>query len=95
MLAAADFDEDGDVDSADLDLWQAGYGTSSTAVHMDGDANGDLDVDGTDFLIWQRQLSLSAPISAASAAVPEPTSFLLATLAGLYGLGATHRRKRK
>ena len=27
--------------------------------------------------------------------VPEPSSFLLATLAGLYGLGARHHRKRK
>jgi len=29
------------------------------------------------------------------APIPEPTSFLLTTLAGLLGLGATHRRRRK
>ena len=37
----------------------------------------------------------AAPLSASSTAVPEPTSFLLATFVGLYGLGTTHRRKRK
>jgi len=72
-----------------------------------GDFDVDGDVDGFDFLKWQRDPSVGpladweanygmvAALSATSAAVPEPTSFLLATLVGLYGLGATHRRKRK
>jgi hypothetical protein len=72
----ADFDEDGDVDSADLVEWRAGLGTSGTAVHMDGDADGDLDVDGADFLTWQRQLG-SATTVAATAAVPEPSTRVL------------------
>jgi len=37
---------------------------------MLGDADGDLDVDGTDFLTWQRQLGRAATV-AATAAVPE------------------------
>ncbi len=75
----ADFDEDGDVDSSDLAKWETGFGISSGAVHMDGDA----DVDGADFLIWQRQFGLSSPLSAATAAVPEPSTWLLALCATL------------
>ena len=30
--------------------------------------------DGTDFLIWQRQLGLGGPAVAAAGAVPEPTT---------------------
>jgi len=50
---AADFDEDGDVDDADLARWRAGFGAAAT--HMQGDADGDGDADGADFLTWQRQ----------------------------------------
>jgi len=71
-LNPADFDEDGDVDSADLAEWQTGFGTAGTAVHMDGDADGDQDVDGADFLVWQRQLGVSV-----AAAVPEPPPVML------------------
>lgn len=79
----ADFDEDGDVDNADLVKWETGYGASSGAAHMNGDADGDMDVDGDDFLIWQRQFGLGvSPLAAAATAVPEPGTavlFLMAT----------------
>ena len=80
---AADFDEDGDVDAADLSAWKNGFGIIGAAEHYQGDADGDLDVDGTDFLIWQRQFGSSLPTStAAGAAVPEPSTLLLAMLVG-------------
>jgi hypothetical protein len=49
---------------------------------MDGDADGDLDVDGTDFLVWQREFTggSGAP---ASVAVPEPSCLWLFSLAVL------------
>lgn len=67
----ADFDEDGVVDGADLARWRTNFGTGAT--HMQGNANAtqDVDVDGTDFLVWQRQLGGVSAMST-SAAVPEP-----------------------
>ncbi len=92
----ADFDEDGDVDSADEALWEIGYGTTSGAVHGDGDADTDFDVDGNDFLIWQRQFGfpLSPAIGSASTfPVPEPPGFTLLSLAVV--LVAASRSTRK
>lgn len=80
---AADFDEDGDVDNADLAAWRNGYGTNGSAEHYHGDADGDSDVDGDDFLVWQKQFGNGVPATTAVAAVPEPTTILLATLAAL------------
>jgi len=79
----ADFDEDGDVDGADLAEWRAGFGTSGTAIHMDGDADGDLDVDGSDFLTWQRQLGSAAGGQIATTAVPEPAARVSLTVAAI------------
>ncbi|MCA9189976.1 MAG: hypothetical protein KDA99_30335, partial [Planctomycetales bacterium] len=42
---AGDFDENGMVDNADLTTWETGLGMSAGATHMDGDADGDFDVD--------------------------------------------------
>lgn len=80
---AADFDEDGDVDSADLVAWQNGYGMSGSAEHYHGDTDGDSDVDGGDYLVWQEQFGNGVPALGAVAAVPEPTAMLLVSLAAL------------
>ncbi len=48
----ADFEIDGVVGAGDLDVWQSSY-----ASNRGGDADGDGDTDGRDFLTWQRQLS--------------------------------------
>jgi hypothetical protein len=76
---AADFDEDDDVDAADLTKWKAGLGTIGAATHMQGDADGDLDLDGQDFLVWQRQLGSTAAV-AAGMPIPEPKALLLMSL---------------
>ena len=70
----------------------------SVATVQDGDFDGDDDVDGFDFLSWQRDPSVGrisdwemnygavpSPTTAMTA-VPEPTSLLLATIAGLLGI---------
>ncbi|MCA9238508.1 MAG: hypothetical protein KDA44_23715 [Planctomycetales bacterium] len=75
----ADFDEDRDVDGADLAVWQTGYGIVGTATHTQGDADANHNVNGGDFLIWQRQYGSIAPI----AAVPEPAALSLLALGGL------------
>jgi len=90
---AADFDNDGDVDGADLNAWKGGFGTAGSASKANGDSDGDLDVDGADFLTWQRQLGGGGVSAAAAAAVPEPASGSLSVLAVLL-LGTSRRRPR-
>lgn len=76
---AADFNQDGNVDDIDLTKWQMDY-----ALGNGSDADADGDTDGADFLVWQRQYGQSTlPLLASTAAVPEPSGFLLLTLAAL------------
>ena len=89
VYAAADFDEDGDVDGDDLSRWQTGYGILSSAIHGDGDADEDGDVDGNDFLAWQR--GYAPAMLAANVAVPEPGTISLFLMAA-FSL-ASRRRK--
>lgn len=85
--AGADFDEDGDVDEADLTAWQNGYGIDVSAEHWDGDANGDGRVDGRDFLAWQQQYTGPLEPLAAIHSVPESNTLMLLGLTGaLYGI---------
>jgi hypothetical protein len=77
----ADFNDDNVVDGLDLGRWKTAF--SLTAA---GDADGDLDSDGEDFLIWQRQL---ATPGGGISAVPEPAA---AALAGMFALALVRRR---
>jgi len=81
-FSVADFNFDRAVNAADLTNWQAGFGFGSSASRNLGDADGDLDVDGHDFLSWQRDfVNLTNSLTAV---VPEPTPLALllsATLA--------------
>ncbi len=61
-IAAGDFDESGAVDADDLLAWRAGYGRAIDVAHANGDANGDLVVDGADFLLWQRDVGAVAAV---------------------------------
>ena len=74
-----------------LAVWEANYGMPNSQLAGDFNFNGI--VDGEDFLLWQRNPSVGsladweanygrgAPLSASSAAVPEPTSAALALAA--------------
>jgi hypothetical protein len=77
----ADFDHNNYVHSADLALWQAGYGMTSGATFQNGDADGDGAVTGRDYLIWQREFGSGeiVPLSAV-AAVPEPAGLAVSML---------------
>ncbi|MEO2048933.1 MAG: hypothetical protein ABGX16_20440 [Pirellulales bacterium] len=89
----ADFDGDGDSDHDDLIRLSANLGTTDGALSEHGDSDGDGDVDGHDFLNLQRDygdtaaaaVALASNASAASRAVPEPSSSLIALL-GVVGL---------
>lgn len=72
VFLSADFNFDGTVDLVDLGTWQAAYGVSSA-----GDADGDGDSDGADFLIWQRQVNAVNTLSSLPLQVPEPGNLLL------------------
>jgi hypothetical protein len=50
-----------------------------------GDYDADADVDGADFLVWQRQLG-TTPLVAAAASVPEPSAVWLAACGAIGGL---------
>jgi hypothetical protein len=77
-FAAADFNRDGFVDGDDLTVWRSNFGVVGTATTQTGDADGDLDVDGADYLMWQQQFTGSAAAGPNQAAVPEPSALLLA-----------------
>lgn len=81
---AADFNDDGLVNAADLAKWKLDFGNGNGS-----DADGDGDSDGMDLLGWQA--AMSSPPTLASARVPEPTAtgLLTAALAVL-----THVRRR-
>jgi len=94
----ADFTHDDRVDAADAAAWIGAYGTNAG-----GDANGDEDSDGGDFLNWQRQLGDEMPSmesfaalaalssGPAASSVPEPSTLVLRLGMGLGGIG---RRRR-
>lgn len=75
---AADYDFDGDVDGADMLLWQRGLGGAG-AVTGDGAAGG---FDSADLAKWSSQFGqTSAPAVAVVSAVPEPGAVALALIA--------------
>ncbi|MCC6491612.1 MAG: lamin tail domain-containing protein [Pirellulales bacterium] len=86
-MTPGDFNADGLLNAADLDIWQANVGTSSGGTRITGDANGDGSVDGADYLAWQ---TAAAAAAATSAAVPEPAGLPLAGAA----LAVVARRRR-
>jgi hypothetical protein len=87
----ADFNEDGFVDGDDLTAWWGEFGRAGDATHQHGDSNGDLAVDGADFLAWQRTLQMPM-MTANFTGVPEPTGWALAMAAIMASL---HRRRNR
>ena len=83
-----DFNGDGLVDAADLNILKANYG--ATGLEIDsmafGDANRDRVVDGADFLLWQRAFVAGG----GALSVPEPGAAFLACMA----LGGVCRRRQ-
>jgi hypothetical protein len=80
LAPSADFDDDGFITGSDFLAWQRGNGKLLNATHADGDADGDGDVDSDDRLVFLTQYnSLLGTAAVALAAVPEPSSVLLAS----------------
>lgn len=102
---SADFDSDGDADGADFLAWQRGFGATTGATKAQGDANADGAVNAADLALWKSQFGsggFGGPgalvrgyvkyVTGAAAAVPEPTSCLLAGMG--IGLAALARKRR-
>ncbi|MBL9163529.1 MAG: matrixin family metalloprotease [Planctomycetaceae bacterium] len=83
---SADFNEDTLVNGADLTTWKGAFG-----LNANGDADGDNDSDGADYLIWQRNFGATSA-SGTLAMIPEPTTLTL--MAGSAGLLVYARRRR-
>jgi hypothetical protein len=87
-----DFNGDGVVNTADLNVWLANVGITSGASVTQGDADADGDVDGDDFLFWQRNAGRPMPWtgsgagSGSGAAVPEPTGLALLLVGAMFSL---------
>jgi hypothetical protein len=90
-VLAGDFDGNDVVNVLDLASWKAGLGTSVGATHSQGDADADGDVDGSDFLIWQRQVGSIAPAAPTTSPVPEPGGLILLVLASASVLKSRRR----
>lgn len=86
----ADFDGDGFVTMSDVNVWQRNAGITSGASIIQGDADGDGDVDLTDYGFLAQQLVAGVPVAVPSAAVPEPAA---AAMAALLALAAATRRR--
>jgi hypothetical protein len=82
LAVPGDFDLDGDVDGNDLNGaplgWKARFGT---------------DLEGEDFLVWQRNLGTTG--FGAATIVPEPTAAALAMFATFAGYGSLFRNRRR
>ncbi len=69
IFLEADFNFDGKVDAADVQIWQQAYGSTPA-----GDIDGDGDSDGRDYLLIQRQFGSISTLTSSSTSVPEPDS---------------------
>ncbi len=88
IVSPGDYDQDGDVDTNDYDLWKNTFGTTGEDLAADGNNDGVVNL--ADYTVWRDHLT--GPSGAlTSLQVPEPTT-LVPALAGM--LGAVCWRKR-
>jgi len=79
----ADFNHDGVVNGDDLAIWSEAFDVRNA----EGDANDDEDSEGSDFLIWQRQVSAVAGLGGSPAIpVPEPSCAQIFAVLALLGI---------
>jgi len=78
-VLGGDFNYDGTVDAADFTVWQDNLGLSASALN--GNGSGATTVVHADYLLWKTNFEALATGSEGTAAVPEPTTLLLALLA--------------
>lgn len=82
---------DGSVNALDLGIWQANYGLPGGWAKGDFDGSGN--VDGRDFLVWQRHAGFGEN-STSITAIPEPASATTIGVAILFFVFHSHRDHR-
>jgi sugar lactone lactonase YvrE len=87
-----DYDENGTVEAADYNKWQADFG-KWVAKGGGADGSGNGVVDAADYVVWRD--ALGGAVAASAAAVPEPAAGLLAIVAGAVALVSQARRARR
>jgi hypothetical protein len=87
-----DFNHDGRVDQADLDIWKTNAGVMADAILEMGDATGDGAVNLLDLDVWKAAAAVSGGGSAAG--IPEPGTLAM-LVAGLLGLVGYRWRRRR
>lgn len=87
-----DFNNNNLVEGQDFLIWQRGFGIGTGATNAQGDANGDLAVNATDFNLWKAKFG-GAPANPVAGAVPEPAGVAL-LLVGSTVLSLARRRRR-
>lgn len=94
VVASADFDGNGIVNGNDFLRWQRNLGINNgSATKSQGDANGDGNVNAADLTVWKSQFGTPGSV-AATAAVPEPSTFALAALVLVAAMAASLRPRR-
>ena len=90
-----DFNDDGTVDLADFEILTSNFNKSFAfdVAYSKGDMNRNGTVSLADFVDFRAVYKAANPAGAAAAAVPEPSTGLLLSFAGLVGL--TFLRKRR
>jgi hypothetical protein len=89
-----DFNSNGAVNAEDLATWTSHFGSMGAEI-QDGDADADGDVDGHDFLRWQRALALPSSPPEVGAGVPEPACGVLSITVALAGFCHATRAGRR
>lgn len=89
-IASADFNQDGNVDGADLLTWQRGFGVGATLAQ--GDADGSATVDATDLAVWRAQFGSNNSILPVGLPTPEPSGFAVSAVALAFIASYRHRR---
>ena len=77
----ADFDDDGDVDGFDFQIWQRGNGLTGQPDKSTGDSDGDGDVDADDLDNWQATYGAGLTSLSNIQSLPEPGTI------GMIGVG--------
>jgi hypothetical protein len=94
LILDGDYDFDGDVDSGDYSTWRSQHGSAGPFPQNGDYADGNRDgkVDAADYVVWRKNFtaaSASMLVAGSSPFVPEPTSFVLCSWAGLAWLVRT------
>jgi hypothetical protein len=97
VVLPGDYNNDGAVDAQDYVVWRKNVGLAGGVTYANGDGNRDGDVTAADYDIWRSHFGQTASgfasRSGLATAIPEPSSFVLATI-GICLLGRRPTRLR-